>query len=578
MNFLKKFYKYALRYKYSFIFGSLLLILTEVANNFGNFFFKFMIDQVNAGIILDTFLQILLFFVGIKLFSTFANSLAYTLTDIYILKGARDLRVDVFTHLHNLDFSYHANKQSGSLISIMKRGDGAFISSNHEINREILSMFTGFIFVLVTFAYLNWELGITVLFIVIADIVLTFFLIKRNVKTRNAFNKEEDKITAIIVDNMINYETVKYFAKEKRERNRLIDQFKNWYQKLWGYANSFRMIDISTGLLSLLGAIMIILLALQQYLDTRLTVGELVLVLTFITTFFPKLSWFVYHTREVAKQYTDIKKYMEILDIPIEVAEKHDAQTLQISNGEIDFNNVDFNYQNRSKILQDFNLKIAAGESLALVGHSGAGKSTIVKLLLRFYDVSGGKITIDGVDIRDATKESLRKNIGVVPQEPVLFNDSIGFNIGYGKDQVTLTEIKQAAKIANLDQFIETLPQKYHTIVGERGIKLSGGQKQRLAIARMFLANPPIIIFDEATSQLDSESEKSIQEAFWKIAQDKTTIIIAHRLSTVMRSDRIIVLQDGKIMEQGSHTELIKKEKGIYQHFWDLQKGGFLLK
>ena len=239
---------------------------------------------------------------------------------------------------------------------------------------------------------------------------------------------------------------------------------------------------------------------------------------------------------------------------------------------------MDFNYQNRSKILQDFNLKIAAGESLALVGHSGAGKSTIVKLLLRFYDVSGGKITIDGVDIRDATKESLRKNIGVVPQEPVLFNDSIGFNIGYGKDQVTLTEIKQAAKIANLDQFIETLPQKYHTIVGERGIKLSGGQKQRLAIARMFLANPPIIIFDEATSQLDSESEKSIQEAFWKIAQDKTTIIIAHRLSTVMRSDRIIVLQDGKIMEQGSHTELIKKEKGIYQHFWDLQKGGFLLK
>jgi ABC-type multidrug transport system fused ATPase/permease subunit len=274
----------------------------------------------------------------------------------------------------------------------------------------------------------------------------------------------------------------------------------------------------------------------------------------------------------VAKDYADIEKYFQLLDFQIEVKDPEKPVYLKNISGEITFRNIRFAYKNRSKeTINGISLKIAPGEAVALVGRSGSGKTTLVKLLMRFYDLGSGQILLDGTDITRLTKKHLRSFIGVVPQEPILFNNTIKYNIKYGNPKATAAEIRQASKIANIDSFIQELPKKYDTEVGERGVKLSGGQKQRLAIARMILSNPSIVIFDEATSQLDSEAEKLIQDAFWKARRGKTTIIIAHRLSTIMKADRIVVLEKGKVVETGTHESLLKKKNSLYSKFWNLQ-------
>ncbi|MFZ5932780.1 MAG: ABC transporter ATP-binding protein [Patescibacteria group bacterium] len=280
----------------------------------------------------------------------------------------------------------------------------------------------------------------------------------------------------------------------------------------------------------------------------------------------------VWGFRDITKSYTDIEKYFGLLDYQVEVKDPKNPIKPKAIKGEIEYKNVNFSYENKqADAVKNINLKIREGQSVALVGRSGVGKTTLVKLLMRFYDVEKGEITIDGINIKRFSKSDLRSLMGVVPQEPVLFNNTLEQNIGYGKVGVTKKEIVAAAKLARIHEFIETLPKKYATKVGERGIKLSGGQKQRVAIARMILSEPEIIIFDEATSQLDSESEKLIQEAFWKAASNKTTIIIAHRLSTVMRAGKIVVIEKGKIKEVGSHGELLAKKDSLYSHFWNLQ-------
>ena len=295
------------------------------------------------------------------------------------------------------------------------------------------------------------------------------------------------------------------------------------------------------------------------------------MILGFVNSFYPRLFELVWSFRDVAKSFTDLEKYFSILDHEVEIKDTPNPIFLKQVNGDIEFKKVTFSYEeSRQNAVRGINLKIRRGQSVALVGRSGSGKTTLIKLLMRFYDCNQGAITIDGVDITKFTKSHLRSFMGVVPQEPVLFNNTIGYNISYGNERASQKAIEAAAKIANLHNFIESLPKKYETHVGERGIKLSGGQKQRLAIARMVLSDPDIIIFDEATSQLDSENERLIQEALWKVAATKTTIIIAHRLSTAMRADKIIVMERGKIIEAGSHLDLLDKQS-LYRRFWDLQ-------
>lgn len=391
-------------------------------------------------------------------------------------------------------------------------------------------------------------------------------------KKRADFNTEEDHISGIITDNLINFETVKYFAKEEWERNRLRQDFKKWTSVLWGFANTFRLIDITVGSIGNIGLFLVLFISLKQLVAAELTPGQFVLVLGFITDFYPKFYQLIFRFRDLAKNYTDLQTYFAILDNQIVIKDPVKPVHKEEVKGEIEFKNITFTYpEGKARSLHDFNLHIRNGQSVALVGKSGVGKTTIVKLLMRLYDIQKGDIAIDGINIKKFSKSQLRSFMGIVPQEPILFNNSIAFNIGYGAENATIAEIKAAAAMANMDDFIESLPKKYETNVGERGIKLSGGQKQRLAIARMILSNPDIIIFDEATSHLDSESEKAIQDAFWKAAKDKTTIIIAHRLATVVKADKIIVLEEGKIVEEGSHRALIAKKNGVYRHFWEMQ-------
>ncbi len=314
------------------------------------------------------------------------------------------------------------------------------------------------------------------------------------------------------------------------------------------------------------------LLALWFTTTNELTLGDFVLVVGFVSQFYPRVFDLIWGFRDIAKNYADIDKYFAVLDFQVDIKDPKIAVEKEHVAGEIEYKDVNFSYKDGKKnAIRNFSLTIRQSQSVAFVGRSGAGKTTIAKLLMRFYDVDEGEILIDGTNIKAFTKSQLRSFMGVVPQEPILFDNTVAYNIGYGKEKVTQKEIVAAAKLANIHEFIESLPKKYKTRVGERGIKLSGGQKQRLAIARMILSDPDIIIFDEATSQLDSENERLIQEAFWKVAKNKTTIIIAHRLSTAKQADKIVVLEKGSIAEISTHAELLRNEKSLYRYFWNLQ-------
>lgn len=517
-------------------------------------------------------LRLLFIFIGIRVLGFISNILAFGVGNKILFDSSRDTRLEVFKHVSELDFTFHTNKSTGSLISSFKRGDGAFYSFFHDIHYKILKVLIGF---LVMFYFLV-QLNLTIVLLVTASLLITIisarFLVINNTKKRKIFNKEEDKISGVITDNLINFETVKLFAKEIWENRRLKKNFKPWSKALWKYGNSFRAIDITLGTIINISIFSILFVAIKQAVNLQLTIGEFVLVTGFLGSFYPQLWNLVWSARDLAKNYADIQKYFSLLDEKQDVPDPKNPTKLVNPKGAIEFSHVNHSYKDGTKnAVRDFNLKIKPGESVAFVGRSGSGKTTITKLLMRFFDPETGILSIDGVDIKNLKKSTLRGFFGVVPQEPVLFNNTIAFNIGYGKEEATQTEIKKAAKLANISEFIESLPNKYNTNVGERGIKLSGGQKQRLAIARMILSEPDIIIFDEATSHLDSESERLIQDAFWKVAKKKTTLIVAHRFSTIKNADRIVVMDKGKISEIGTHKDLLSKTSGIYKKLWDIQ-------
>jgi len=568
---LKTFYSFVARRKALFAFFILLTVITEGLLSIGPYFYKLFVDQF-VELNYQKLINLLFLFMAVKVVSHILNIVGYYLGDVLVFDAAAKARIAIFKFVQDLDFAFHSSKSTGSLISAFKRGDGAFFNLFFTIHHRIISVLTN-VFVM---SYFFTALDARILLLTIGSFVITLiaakFLVRINVVKRSLFNKEEDNISGIIVDNMINYETVKLFAKENWEQRRLKEAFLPWKKTLWGYANSFRLIDISIGAIINLTIFFVLFISLNLAVSDKLTVGEFVLIASFLSFFFAQLWDLVWSFRDIAKNYSDIETYFGLLDNKILIKDPSVPSEIEKVDGEIEFKNVHFSYGERKKnAINGLSLKIRQGQAVALVGRSGSGKTTFVKLLMRFFDPQKGIITLDEVDLRNLKKSVLRSYIGVVPQEPILFNNTIIYNIGYGKENATSQEIKAAAAMANIDQFIETLPEKYETQVGERGVKLSGGQKQRLAIARMILSQPNVIIFDEATSHLDSESENLIQDAFWKARQNKTTIIIAHRLSTVMRADKIVVMENGKIAEMGSHNELLDKKESLYKHFWQLQ-------
>jgi ATP-binding cassette subfamily B protein len=472
-----------------------------------------------------------------------------------------------------LDFAYHVDKNTGSLISAFRRGDGAvyniFDSIHHELFRVLVSLAITLYFLFNA----STEMGWLMLLIFVVNLGIIWWLIKMNLNARKEFNKSEDEVAGVIADGMINYETVKFFAAEKKERGRLSEKFDVWSIKFWKFANSFRVMDIVISSSAGGGMLFILWLAIKK-VGHGFEVNDLVMIAGFITGFYWQFFNLFFRIMDIAKSMTGLDKYFGILDNETIVKDPKKEAKLTNVKGEIELKNIAFVYpKNKDRILDGINLKIKAGEKIAFVGRSGAGKTTLTKLLLRFYDPAQGVVKLDGVDIKKIKKSTLRSYVGVVPQEPIMFNNTIKFNLAYGNDGAEMGQIEEAARKANILEFILKLPDGWETQVGERGIKLSGGQKQRLAIARALLANPKILIFDEATSNLDSESEKKIQAALEEVGKNRTVIIIAHRFSTIRDVDRIVVLSAGTIAEMGTHEELLKNN-GIYAKLWEIQAKG----
>jgi len=570
MKTFKTFYSFLWKYKGYFILSQITAFISIASYSSIPFIYRYLIDNFQ-NLTAQSFFAVVVVYGSIRIGGILFGNLSWFLAEKVQNPAEVNVKVKVFSHLQKLDFIFHTAKKSGELISKIKRGGSAFERMDSEINRELTDDLFRLIIIAGAFSMISLKITYIFIFSIATIILISTFLIKNNVKLRVGYNKEEDNISHIVADNLINYETVKYFASEKREIFNLVEAFKKWTRSVWKLVMSSMRINLSVRLLSVITTVIILAILGGDVINKKITAGDFILVMTFLMQIFPNIEKIVFRLRSIMNDYTDIKDYFAILEYPLEVKDPEQPLKFECKKGEVEFKNLSFSYLGGRDALKNISITMLAGTSTALVGRSGSGKTTMTKLLMRVYDPDEGQVLVDGFDIRQIKKEDLRRNLGIVPQEPILFNSSIGYNIGYSLENATKEEIENAAKLANLHDFIVTLEKGYDTVVGERGVKLSGGQKQRLAIARVFLLNPKIIIFDEATSHLDSESERLIQESIERLSKGKTLIIIAHRLSTIMRADKIIVLDNGKVIEEGLHDELISKSGGIYKKLWELQ-------
>ncbi len=579
---LKRFYSFIFGHKKLFVISVSLVTFYSLVTNLSPILLRNLITNIQKGDY-HTGVSVFILLIILKIVELFAQSISQFVSDTTVIKASRDVRVAVFTHLHNLDFFYHSNKSSGKLISNFKRGESAFITFYEEINVWGLKTILDFVFLIIILSQLYQSLILYFVAIFVLNAFVMYFTVKFNISERKKFNSIEDDVMMLTVDNMVAFDTVKYFSSEKFEQHRLKTLMKVWVEGFVKYVMSFRYIDVLNGGILSMGFVGMVGIAMFDLIHGAIQIGDFILVITLGGSFFVGMRDLVYRIRTLAKCHADLEEYILILDEDIAVKDavvsKEQTRWQKILKDvgqglDISFDAVSFSYPGRPETLKTINLDIKKNQSIAFVGSSGVGKTTMTKLLMRFYDINSGEIRINDVPIQDISKEELRKAIGIVPQETVLFNESIGYNIAYGDNTRSENELWEAIRMANLEDFIRSLPKGLDTMVGERGIKLSGGQKQRLAIARAFMKNAPIIIFDEATSSLDSESERLIQKSLWKLAKNRTTIIIAHRLSTVKKVDRIIVFDKGGIVEEGTHEELQTKQSGIYKYLWELQSKG----
>ncbi len=484
----------------------------------------------------------------------------------------RRIALQVFRHLHRLDLNFHLSRRTGGLSRDIERGTAGisfllrFMLFNIIPTLLEIALVAGILLV----NYSPWFAVIT-FGSVVAYIAFSVVTTEWRTQYVRQANERDSRANTRAIDSLLNYETVKYFGNEKYEAEQYDRNLAHWEKAL--IKNRLSLATLNSGqALIIAGAVTsMMILAAQHVVDGSMTLGDLVLVNAYMIQMFLPLNFLGFVYREIKRALADMARMFRLLEVHAEVADAADARPLELTESRVRFEKVDFGYRADRPILHEVSFEIAPGRKLAVVGPSGAGKSTIARLLFRFYDVDGGSIRINGQDIREVTLESLRAAIGVVPQDTVLFNDTIEYNIAYGRPQASKAEIIEAARNAHLAEFIERLPDGYDTVVGERGLKLSGGEKQRIAIARTILKNPAILIFDEATSSLDSESEKAILRNLNEIAAERTTLVIAHRLSTIVDADNIVVLDQGRVVEQGRHRELISRQ-GTYARLWALQQ------
>lgn len=572
---LKSLFPYIWAYKWRVVLALTCLFGAKLANVAVPMVFKRVVDALTPGsaaALAAVPLSLLLAY-GVLRFST---SLFTELREILFARvtqqAVRAIALQVFRHLHALSLRFHLERQTGGLSRDIERGTrsiGSLISySLYSILPTLVEI--GLVLGILAMEYAA-EFSLITGMTLVLYIVFTILVTNWRTHFRREVNELDSAANSRAIDSLINYETVKYFNNEEFEARRYDQQMQRWEDAQVKSQVSLSFLNLGQAAIIALGVSLIMWRAAEGVVAGRMTLGDIVLVNAFLIQLYLPLNFLGVIYREIRQSLTDIERMFALLNQNREVADAPDAQPLAPGACEIRFEQVDFSYDGRRQILHGVDFQVPAGHTVAVVGHSGSGKSTLARLMFRFYDVQGGGVRINGRDLRQLTQASLRAAIGIVPQDTVLFNDSIYYNIQYGRPEATRDEVEAAARAAQLHDFIARLPDGYATKVGERGLKLSGGEKQRVAIARALLKNPPILIFDEATSALDSQSEKLIQAELERIAVGRTTLIIAHRLSTVMNADQILVLDQGVVVERGSHAALLARD-GAYARMWALQQ------
>jgi ABC-type transport system involved in Fe-S cluster assembly fused permease/ATPase subunit len=550
------------------------LVLAKVANVGVPLVLKDIVDSLDAGehgpLVLP--LALLLVYGALRLASSLFNELRDAVFARVRHGAMRSVSSKVLEHLHTLSLRYHLERKTGGLSRDIDRGTRSVSSLMNYMVFSILPTLVEITLVAVILLsrYDIWFTLVTLLAVVIY-IAFTMSITEWRMKFRVSMNRFDSEANTQAVDSLLNYETVKYFGNERYELQRYDESLRHWESEAVNSQTSLSALNFGQAFIIAAGVTAIMIMAAQGVVDGNMTLGDLVLVNAFLLQLFIPLNFLGIVYSQLKHALTDMHLMFDVLDQQPEIVDRPGAMPLDSGSADVRFEHVSFAYDARRPILHDISFTIAAGEKVAIVGPSGAGKSTLARLLFRFYDISSGRILVNNQDISEVTQQSLRQVIGIVPQDTVLFNESLRYNIAYAKPGASHEEIEQAARLAHLADFIADLPQGYDTVVGERGLKLSGGEKQRVAIARAVLKNPRILIFDEATSSLDSHSEQAILVALREAAAHHTSLVIAHRLSTTVDADNILVMDSGRIIESGVHQQLIAKG-GAYAKLWALQQ------
>jgi len=487
-------------------------------------------------------------------------------------RAIRQLALRAFRHVHALSLRYHLERRTGGLSRAIERGTAGidFLLSFMLFN-VVPTLFEILLVCAILWRLFNWTFAAVTLATIVLYIAFTFSITDWRVRFRREMNERNSEANTKAVDGMLNFETVKYFANEEHEAQRYDAALQAYERAAVRSETTLTLLNLGQGTIMATGLVGIMTLAARGVAAAEMTVGDFVLVNAYLIQLYTPLNFLGMVYRNIKQSLTDLEQMTALLAVKPEIEDRPGAPALMVRRGAITFRRVDFRYDVRRPILSDVDFRVSRGAQVAIVGPSGAGKSTLARLLFRFYDVDAGSIEIDGQDIREVTQESLRRAIGVVPQDTVLFNDTIYYNIAYGRPGATRADVEEAARHAHIHDFITALPDGYRTTVGERGLKLSGGEKQRVAIARVVLKAPKILVFDEATSALDTKTEREIQASLAEISADRTTLIIAHRLSTIVEADQILVLDNGRIVERGDHRELLAHGR-VYAAMWARQQ------